>query len=64
MIWNRIKPPDPEKEAQFHEQMKDVKLGWKDKLAMILSAYVVLLLPALLVVVGMALLMLWLFGAL
>ena len=64
MIWKRIKPPDPEKEEQFHQQMKDVKLGWKDKLAMVLSAYVVLLLPALLLVIGIAVFMLWAFGAL
>ncbi len=64
MIWNRIKPPDPEKEEQFHQQMKDVKLSWKDKLAMVLSAFVVLFLPALLVVLGIALLALWAFGAL
>lgn len=64
MIWNRLKPSDPEKERQFREQMKDVKLGWKDKFAMVFSAMLVLLLPSVLLLVGMCLLMLWIFGIL
>ncbi len=64
MIWNRIKRPDPEKEEEFREQMKEVKLSWKDKFAMVISAYAVLLVPALLVVGGICLLACWLFGLL
>ncbi len=55
--------PDPEKERQLREGMENTHLSWKDKFAMVFSAYVVLLLPAILVIVGFGLLVLWIFGA-
>ena len=61
---DRLPRPDPEKEAQRRKDMENVKVSWKDKLAMVVTAYVVLLLPALLILGGICLLVLWLFGAL
>ncbi len=68
MIWRRLKKATREQEEEFAERMNDETVSRKerakDHFAMILSAFVVIVLPCLLVLVGFALLILFLFGAL
>ena len=64
MIWRRLKKSTPEQDEQFRQTMSDEKLTWRDKLAMMLSAYVAILLPCLLVLLVFGFLILLLFGAL
>ena len=64
MIWRRLKKSTPEQDEQFRQTMSDAKVTWKDKLAMMLSAYVTILLPCLLVLLVFGFLILLLFGAL
>lgn len=64
MIWKRLKKPDPNAVEALSERFEEQKVGWKDRFAMIVSAYVVLLLPCLALLVAFSLLILWLFRAL
>lgn len=63
MIWRRLKKPTPEQEQDFQERMSDAQVTWKDKLAMVLSAYLAILLPCILILVAFGCLVLWIFGA-
>ena len=56
MIWRRIK--------KFSQMMEEQKPSGKDIFAMILSALFVIVLPCALVLVGLSLLVLLLFGVL
>lgn len=62
MIWKRLKKASPEQEADFRERMTELEKG--DKLALILSAFLVIVLPCLAVLAGLGALILWIFGAL
>ena len=62
MIWRRLKKSTPEEEAQFAEQMEEAKPTARDKFAMFLSAMLVIFVPCALLLIGLALLILWLFG--
>lgn len=64
MIWKRIKKSTPEEEQRFKEQQEEMKVSPKEKLIMVLTAYAVIVLPCLLVLVGLSLFMLWILGAL
>lgn len=64
MILKRLKKSTPEEEEQFGKMLEEQKVGWKDKFAMMFSAYVVIVIPCLLVLIGMCVLMLWVFGLL
>ena len=64
MIWGRLKKPTPEQEKEFKERMSSEEVTWKDKIAMVLSAYVAILLPCIVIIALFALLILWIFGAL
>ena len=63
MIWRRLKKSTPQQEKEFAENLSKENVGFKDRLAMYLSAILVLVLPALAVVVLLSLLVLWTFGA-
>ena len=67
MIWRRLKKPDAEKEKQLREQIEEQGgVGKRDTFALILSALVVILPVALLVLLALALigfLPVWLGGA-
>ncbi len=54
----------PEEEKERGEEIEKLNPSWKDKFAMIFSAYIVLFLPAALIIVVLALFCLWLFKAL
>ncbi len=60
----RLKKSTPEEDQQFRELMQQNDVGFKDGMAMILSAFLVIVLPCLLVLCGIAVLGLWLFGVL
>lgn len=64
MIWKRIKKSSGEQEEKFKEMMTEEKVSFKEKLAMVLSGYLVILLPCLLILAFFGFLMLWIFGAL
>ncbi len=63
MIWRRLKKASKEDEERFREQMANADLTFKDKFAMVISAYAVLLLPAVAVLLVLSLIVLWIFGA-
>lgn len=60
----RLKKSTPEEDRQFRQMMQENEIGFKDGMAMIASAFLVLVLPCLLILCGIALLGLWLFGVL
>jgi len=64
MIWRRLKKASKEEDLEFRERMSSVDVTRKDKLAMFLSAFLVIVLPCLLILGVFSLLMLWIFGAL
>lgn len=59
----RLKKSTIEDEKRFGKMLEEEGVGAKDKFAMIVSAFLVLILPCILILVGLSLLMLWLFGA-
>ena len=64
MIFKRLRKSTPEEDEQFGKMLEEEKVGWKDQFAMMLSAYVVIVIPCLLVLIGMSVFMLWVFGLL
>lgn len=60
----RLKKSTPEMEQEFSDRFKEAGVSLKDKIAMVLSAYLVLLLPSFLILVVLSLLAMWIFGAL
>ena len=64
MIFKRLRKSTPEEEEQFGQMLEQEKVGWKDRLAMMLSAYVVIVIPCILVHIGLSVFTLWLFGLL
>ena len=63
MFWKNITKPNPKKEKELRDQLSEEAITLKDKLAMILSAFAVLFVPAVLVLLLLAFLMLLLSGA-
>ena len=53
MIFRRLKKSTAEQEEEFGRMMEEEKVSWKDKLAMILSAYFVIVLPCLLILLAL-----------
>ncbi len=64
MIWKRLKKSTKEQDREFGERMHDEHMTFKDKIAMVLSAYLVIVLPVILILAVIGLLILWAFGAL
>ncbi len=63
MIWRRLKKASKEDEERFREQMANADLTFKDKIAMVISAYAVLLLPCIGILLILSVIVLWIFGA-
>ncbi len=63
MIWKRLKKSTPEQDAEFKERFKEEKVGIKDTFAMVLAAFVTIVLPCALVLIALSAFCLWLFGA-
>lgn len=60
----RIRKATEDDDRRLAEAMQENKVGLKDGFAMLLSALLVLVLPCLLILAGLGLLALFLFGAL
>ena len=64
MFRKRLKKSTREQEEQFGRMFEEEHVGWKDKLAMLISAYLVIVTPILLILIGMCMVALWIFGLL
>lgn len=64
MIWKRLKKSTPEQEEEYQNQLQEAGVTPREKLVMVLTAYVVILLPCLLVLLGMCTVVLWVMGLL
>lgn len=64
MIFKRLRKSTDKEEAEFAKMMEEEKVGWKDRLAMMLSAYVMLVIPSLLILIFLSAFTLWIFGLL
>lgn len=62
MIWKRLKKVTPEQKKEFSERMEGVP--FLDKVIMVVTAFFVIVIPCLLVVIGMSLLVMWILGML
>jgi len=60
--WKHIKKSTPEQEEQFKEMLHEEKVTWKDRIAMVLAAYLTILLPCAVILVVVGLLIILLFG--
>ena len=59
-----LKKNTKEQDEAFDNMMREEKVSFKDKLAMVIAAFGVIVLPCLLVLVGICVLVLLLFGML
>ncbi|MDE6923527.1 MAG: hypothetical protein K2P01_08230 [Oscillospiraceae bacterium] len=66
MIWRRLKKyaGGQEQKPPPEEEREKIRVSFWERLVMTLSAYVVILLPCLLVLIGLCLLLCWMFGLL
>ena len=68
MIWKRLKKYANEQEERVEEEnrapQEDLHISFWEQLLMVLTAYVVILIPCLLILIGLYLLVSWLFGLL
>ena len=62
--WKNLKKSTPEQEEQFKDMLYEEKVTWKDRIAMVLAAYIAILLPCAIILVAVGLLLLWIFGGL
>ena len=60
----RLRKSTPEEDKQFCETMQSSGIKFKDKFAMVFSAYLVIVMPCLLVLVGLSLLAMFILGVL
>ncbi len=58
----RLKKATDEDEARFVQAMEENNVGFKDKIAMVISAFFVIVLPCLLILLGISGIALLLFG--
>ena len=58
MIWKRLKKVTPEQEKRMEG------VPFQDKVIMVVTAFFVIVIPCLLVVIGMSLLVMWILGML
>lgn len=58
MIWNKLKKATPEEGAEFKKALQKESLSFKDKFSMLISAYLVLVLPAIIALAVISLLIL------
>lgn len=64
LFRKKLNKVTPEQEEEFRKRMEEANLSKKDKLAIVLSAFLTILLPCALILVGFGFLILWIFGAL
>lgn len=61
--WHR-KKLTPEQKEDFINRLEENDVRWRDRFAMILSSLLVIVLPCALILIGISLLTMWLFGLL
>ena len=64
LFFKRLKKLTPEEEEERRQAIANADLTWKDRLAMVISAVVVLLIPSVLVLLALCLVVLLIFGVL
>mgnify|MGYP006993794297 CR=1 FL=1 len=64
MIWKRIRKSSQEEEEKFQKELQEAGVSFREKLVMTLTAYVVIVLPCLLILIGLSVFMLWIMGLL
>ena len=62
MIFKRLKKSTKEEEEQFSMMLEEEKVGWKDKLAMLIAAFFTIMLPCIAVLLACAGLIMWIIG--
>lgn len=62
--WKHLKRSTPEQEEQFQDMLHEEKVTWKDRIAMVLAAYLTILLPCAIILLAVGLLVIWIFGGL
>ena len=62
--WRNLKKATAEDEEKFRQRMQENQVGFKDGLAMTLAAFLVIILPAALILTGSCLLVMLLLGVL
>ena len=62
-IFKRIKKSTPEMEQDFRDRLEQEQVSFTDKLLMIGTAFFVLVLPSILILLGIAFFSMWVFGA-
>ena len=58
----RLKKSTPEEDQAFRERMQEEKVGFKDALAMVFSAFLTLVLPCLLILIVLCGICMLIFG--
>jgi len=68
MIWKRLKQYADEQEKKSEQGERpaeeDLHVSFREHLVMVLTAYAVIVIPCLLILIGLCLLASWLFGLL
>ena len=64
MIRKRIRKSSQEEEEKFQKELREASVSFREKLVMTLTAYVVIVLPCLLLLIGLSAFMLWIMGLL
>ena len=62
MIFKRLKKSTKEDEEQFSMMFEEEKVGWKDKLAMLIAAFFTIMLPCIAALQAFAGLIMWIIG--
>lgn len=59
MIFKRLKKSTREDEQQFSDMFEEEKVGWKDKLAMLIASFFTIMIPCILILVAFGAFMIW-----
>lgn len=62
-IFKRLKQSTPEMEQEFSDRLEQENVPFSEKLVMIGTAFVIIVIPCILVLLGIAFFSLWVFGA-
>lgn len=63
-IFKRLKKSTPEMEQDFRDRLEQEQVPFTDQLLMIGTAFVVIVIPCILILLGLSLFSMWVFGLL
>ncbi|HBF15474.1 MAG TPA: hypothetical protein DDW30_07320 [Clostridiales bacterium] len=63
IFGRKLRKVTKQQEREFSEKLKEEHVGFRDGFAMVLAAFLTIILPCLLILCGLGALMLWIFGA-